>query len=302
MDESKIIQILKDKEPLTGKELMQESGLDELTLWRICNKSEEIVLKIAGKRFLRLDRNVDGYARLSPSIKREFLTYTVCGLRGDSRKVDEKTELLRKNTEEISRKKYALAGQIVSKIVEACKDGGKIKKNVCFVIAGDIVFDMAHLEPRPERSTGKFVRGSDLDIVIMSEDVFPERILQQLDNRIYQAKYMYLKMPNYREEIDYIIKNISKTKKQLRFDRFESMVASKILYEGRFLYGSNKIFNKIKEMILEKKIPDKLARLEERAIVNRKNAATYLLKGTGPLPEEESIKLFYTKEETEEIF
>ena len=37
------------------------------------------------------------------------------------------------------------------------------------MIAGDVVFEMAHLEPRPESSTGKLVKGSDLDIVVVTK-------------------------------------------------------------------------------------------------------------------------------------
>ena len=80
------------------------------------------------------------------------------------------------------------------------------------------------------------------------------------------------------------------------------MVASKILNEGKFLCGSKMMFDKIKNMLIERKIPDKLDEAEKAAIINRKHARSYLLKGSGPLPEEECMKLFYTREEAEEIF
>jgi hypothetical protein len=37
-------------------------------------------------------------------------------------------------------------------------------------------------------------------------------------------------------------------------------------------------------------------------VINRKNAESYLLSNAGVLPEEEYLKLFYTKQEKEEIF
>ena len=55
-------------------------------------------------------------------------------------------------------------------------------------------------------------------------------------------------------------------------------------------------------MVLERKIPEKLRVIREKAINNRKNAESYLLNSTGVLPEEEYLKLFYTKQEKEEIF
>jgi len=59
----KIAELLDKWGPLTGKELCNESGLDELSLRCICNKSDEIILRTFGKRFLKLDKRVEGYAR-----------------------------------------------------------------------------------------------------------------------------------------------------------------------------------------------------------------------------------------------
>ena len=68
----KIIEILENQGPLTGKELLEKTGMDEFTAMKKCNSSERIVTKTIGTRYLRLDRLVAGYARLSPSIIREF--------------------------------------------------------------------------------------------------------------------------------------------------------------------------------------------------------------------------------------
>src|SRR4030066_1727553 len=106
---NKIVELLKKNGPLTGKELCDKTLLEELSLWRICSKSGDIILKTFGKRFLRLDTRVEGYARLSPSIKREFLTYTVIGLKKDSGKINEKAELLYSKIKNISRQKLELA-------------------------------------------------------------------------------------------------------------------------------------------------------------------------------------------------
>src|SRR4030042_5360393 len=115
---NKIVELLKKLGPLTGKELCDKTLLDELSLWRICSKSDEIILETFGKRFLRLDMRVEGYGRLSPSLKREFLTYTVIGLKKDSRKIDERAESLYSKIKNISRQKLELAREIIKKIVE----------------------------------------------------------------------------------------------------------------------------------------------------------------------------------------
>ena len=169
-----------------------------------------------------------------------------------------------------------------------------------FLIAGDVVFEMAHLEPRPESSTGKLVKGSDLDIVVVTKGL-PDSLVNNIDLLIYNKKNFLLKNPSYNEEIDYVVKDISKVKEQLEFKDFKSMIASKVLYESQFLYGSYEMYEDIKEMVKEAGIPQKIAELEEKAEIDRSNARMYLLKAKVPLAEEESLKLFYTKEEKEEF-
>ncbi len=297
----KIIEILRKEGPLIGKELRDKSGLDELSLWRECNKNDKILIKIFGDRFLRLDICVKGYARLSPSIKREFLTYTILGLKEDFKRVVEKAELVHGSIVNISRQKFNLAGEIIKKIVEIQENPDAIAEKASFIIAGDVVYGMAHGEPRPEASTGRMMNGSDLDIIIVTKGL-PLKMKKNLDDSIYREKYYLIKNPSYREEIDYIIKDIDVVKKQSSFNAFKFMVASKILNEGQLLYGSRDIFNKIKKILSEGKIPEKIEKLRGEAIKNREDAISYLLEKEGPLPEEDSMKLFYTKHEKEEIY
>jgi hypothetical protein len=135
----------------------------------------------------------------------------------------------------------------------------------------------------------------------MPVSLSPE-IVEGLDSKIYKEKYGYLTDPDFREEIDYIIKDISKIKEQLNFDSFERMIASKLLYEGKLLYGSQRMFENIKKMLFERKIDDKLAELEKKARINRLEATSCLLEGGDKPPSPEWMNLFYTHEETEEIF
>jgi hypothetical protein len=297
----RIMELLDRQGPLTGKELCDRISSDELTLWRACNKSEEIILRKFGRRFLRLDKQVEGYARLSPSIKREFLTYTVAGLEKDCGEIEKKSVSLHSEIKNVSIQKLKLAADIIKKIVRCQKEPDNVTECTCFIIAGDIIYEMAHSVPRPEKSTGILVRGSDLDIIAVSENL-PEESIKELDSSIYQEKYYLLKNPSYREEIDYIVKDMNRVKDQLKFDNFKYMIASKILHEGKFLYGSRKIFEKIKRMILERKIPEKLRIIEEKAVTNREKAESYLLKSTAKIGQEDYLKLFYTRQEKEEIF
>jgi hypothetical protein len=297
----KVIELLRGKGPMTGKELLENSLLDPLALWRICNLSEEISVNITGNRYLRLDRRIKGYARLSPSILREFLTYTIIGMAEDREKIKSRAGALLQHIQKVSRDKLDLSKEILSWLVGAQKKHNEIKEKTAFIIAGDIVYNMAHDELRPEISTGQMIRGSDLDIIIVTAGL-SENTIRKLDNSIYEEKYLLMKRPAYREEIDYIIKDVQKVKKQLRFDTFESMVASKILNEGTFIYGNMLIFENIKKLLKEFAVTEKLKKMEETAISEREKAISYLLESTSQLSREQYANLFYTKEETEEIF
>jgi hypothetical protein len=297
-----LIRILDSRGPLTGKELLKETGSDEFSLWAACSRSEAVITKIIGRRYLRLDQQVEEYARLSPSIMREFYSYTVVGTAQYEQEILQKAELLRQEIVETSKKKLHLAQKTIAGLVEAHRDCAIIKKCACFLIAGDVVYQMAHGEPRPETSTGEMVRGSDLDIIVVVEDL-PEAVIGTLDAAIYDEKYRLLMSPAHREEIDYIVKDMARVREQLQFKDFKSMVAAKILDEAEYLYGSPDLFHRLKRMLQEQGIPGRLQALEQKAFLDRKNAEDYLLsKARDNLTEEESMKLFYTAEEKEEIF
>lgn len=300
-EKDKIIDLLDRQGPFTGKELHEKSGMDIFDIWKICNQCEKIITRTVGRRYLRLDREVEGYARLSPSIIREFFGYTVVGTEKCKQKMRKKEELLSRNIREISRSKFELAEEIMANVCESQKDPLMVKGGLCCIMAGDVVYDMAHLEPRPESSTGKLVNGSDLDIVVVTQDLSDD-ILSNLDQSIYSQKSFLLRNPSYQEEIDYVVKDISKVKEQLKFDSFDSMVASKILHEGKFLYGNVDIFKKVKKMLLDEGIPEKMEALEKAASLNRIHAKAYLLQQNGPLSDDANLQNFTSKDEKEEFF
>lgn len=302
MNGSDILNILEEKGPLTGWELLEKTGMDPLPLWQICRKTQQICFECIGKRFVRLDRNVDGYARLSPSIRREFLTYTVLGAATRHAEIKARAQKLKEEIGWISRDKMDLARSAMQDTVQSLAEWQSIQEQVCFIIAGDVTYGMAHAVPRPEISTGKMVRGSDLDIIAIAEDAVPEKALKALDAAILKKKYFLLVHPNYQEEIDYLVKNIAKVRTQLAFDSFQHMIASKIIYESEFLCGSVDVFKKVKEMVNEFGVSRKLDLLEQQAGDNRMEAERSLLDPDATQTDPACLHLFYTKEEGDEIY
>lgn len=296
-----MISLLEERGPLTGKNLVRETGFDVFRAWKACHSCDRIFTRQVGRRYLRLDRKVEGYARLSPSIMREFLNYTIVGLERHEPVLKSMALDLQQQLAAISSKKMRLAGQTLAPIVEEHPKGDLIRERAAFIIAGDVVFNMAHAEPRPEISTGELVMGSDLDIIIVVDDL-PEALVRDLDRIVYREKYNLLINPASKEELDYIIKDLDKVKEQLRFDSFRAMVASKILYEGRFLGGSRSLFDLIKGLLDHFDISAKITFLEEKARQDRVEAERLLALPGNTDQDEELMSLFYTTEEKEEIF
>jgi hypothetical protein len=297
-----IINIFKEKGPLTGAELLEYSNAEPLPVWQMCRRTPEICFHCIGKRYVRMDKNVEGYARISPSIRREFRTYTVLGLKDQEATTEAKAKRLRDDIHHISQTKLALAREAMESTTQSLPDWESIRDRVCFLIAGDITYDMAHDVPRPEISTGKMVRGSDLDIIVVAEDDVPKVALDALDRAIWKKKYYLLVHPNYQEEIDYLVKDIAKVREQLAFDTFQHMIAGKILYESASLHGSARVFDKVKNMVDEFGIPRKLALLERQAEDNRKHAERILMQTDSSAVDEAILNLFYTREEGDEIY
>jgi len=287
--------------PLTGKEFMRETGMEIFAAWQFCASSPKLVHQTVGRRYLRLDQKVGGYARLSPSIMREFLNYTVIGLVGQETTVQKMATQINEEIMAISARKIALARETITRIVDNHRDGEKLAAKSCFIIAGDVVFGMAHAEPRPESSTGELVKGSDLDIITVTSGLTAE-LIADLDSTIYREKYNLLMNPASKEELDYIIKDLALVKEQLLFRDFKAMVASKILAEGRYLYGSEVLYAEVKKSVVENGIPEKIAALEEKAVLDRFEAEQELLIAPPSADRERLMALFYTTEEKEEIF
>jgi hypothetical protein len=297
-----ITSALEAKGPQTGSQLQELTRMEVRALWKACKQEPTIEFEVIGNRYLRLDRSIDGYARLSPSIRREFQTYSVLGLPHQQTQVATMAQRLRDEIEQISRAKLDLARDAIQTVTASLPDWQKWQDAVCFVIAGDVVYSMAHNVPRPESSTGELVRGSDLDIVVITDDAIDPAHVRALDQAIYRQKHFLLMNPSYREEIDYLIKDLAKVRQQVRFDTFEHMVACKIIREGELLGGSQRVFEEVKRLLDEHGVPARLDEMERVAAARRHEAEQILLDPPENLDNRDVLTLFYTKEESEEIF
>ncbi len=299
--ENEIISCIARKGPLTGAELLAGLDGDPFLIWKSSLRSLHLSVRRVGTRFLRLDQRVDGFARLSPSILREFLTYSVVGLASDVNALEHRAQDISMHIRQVSERKRDLARSMIAEIASRFGNNWLGDEHLCVLIAGDIVYDMSHDVPRPERSTGKMVNGSDLDLIFLLEDHVPDAVMQKLDGAIYKVKYLYLINPSVREEIDYVVKKFARMREQAAFDTFRKMVACKILHEGMLLYGSKTLFQAAKSLLDEYRVTEKLEAMEKEAEQARQQAEAYLLGEHHDGIDSDDIYLFYTAEESEEF-
>ena len=300
-EQDMIANLIGTKGPCTGLEIKKEIDIDSLLIWKACKTSQRLQVRALGKRYLRLDRHVDGFAGLSPSILREFLTYSVIGLASDPDLLGKRCLEVIGRIHEISRLKFELARRMVYEIMEEFEDGVSKNHQICFIIAGDVVYDMAHDVPRPERSTGRLVKGSDIDLVVVVDDNLSDTSINRLDELIYQKKYRMLINPIVNEEVDYKIKRLGLIRDQARFDNFKHMVAMKILQEGLMLYGSKNLYHNVKTIIQENGLPERLDELERLAELSRNKAEESMLDNSLDKETIKEMHLFYSAEEFEEF-
>ena len=125
--ETRIVRVVEQHGPLTGAELLAalppagdvtppRPGAHVFDCWRATMRSSRVAVERVGTRFLRLDRRVEGFARLSPSILREFLTYSVVGLAGDAAGRERRAAEVLAHTRAVSRAKMDLAAGVVAGI------------------------------------------------------------------------------------------------------------------------------------------------------------------------------------------
>lgn len=287
--------------PLTGAQLQEALGAPNFPLWKACMTDERIASRVIGRRYVRLDIKLDGYARLSPSILREFLTYTVLGPAEEPEALESAATALADHIQQISKRKLYTARRIMDDITRTFLADPELSPYFCVAVAGDIVYEMSHEVLRPERSTGILVEGSDLDIVVLVADDAPAGLAEDLDAAIYAKKYYYLRNPGFREEIDYVVKTLGTLRDQTGFAGFHDMVACKVWAEGRYLTGDRGLFDRAKHLLVETGVADRLATMEREATITRAGRQARLLAMPSDELEPADLGLFYTAEESEEF-
>ncbi|PHS24752.1 MAG: hypothetical protein COA84_08760 [Robiginitomaculum sp.] len=288
--EAEILALLNNQNSVLGVDLATALGNRYFEIWRTCHNSSKIYSTPFGHYYLRIDKKIEGMARLSPSILRDFLTYTrISTLEKFEQALDDATQSRQEHVR-ISDEKRSIARQIIA---ETLSDD--ILAHTGVLIAGDVCRNMAHLVPRPERTTGKLVRGSDIDLIFVIEKEGPLRV--EIEERITEAKAIYLQHPALREELDFVVNTLDHYREAATFKEVHDMISCKAALEGQHLAGSKAILKKSTDILLRAQIPRKVIKLTEKAFSDRLQAMERLRKDPNVIGMPRERRLFYYSDE-----
>ena len=141
--ESRVVQLIAAKGPMIGKELaMEMPDVPALALWQTCYRSRTFHVSHFASYYLRYDITRNDQVRLSPSIQRDFLSFSLFGLPGQRDQMIERQGTLSNMHREISREKISVAQQVMKQLFVSL--GREVRSQLCAFIAGDLAYFLAH--------------------------------------------------------------------------------------------------------------------------------------------------------------
>ena len=281
--------------PMLGKELHEHlPDVELLKLWQACFTSNDLQLSQFSRYYLRYDIMRDDYIRLSPSILRDFLSFTLFSQDSQRDAILERLIRLSNRHREISRWKTHLARNVLADVFAelAIEDA----QHVCAFIAGDLAYFLGHNEPREIEALGEMVRGSDLDIIIIHDGLTGEKV-EQINQRMLMAKNYMIRNPNLRQELDFIVKSQDRMFGQFAYETIQQKIASKIAYESMFMAGSIRLYTEVMEELRRSGTQDRIDADFEKGLSDRAAATTQLLRTDPESLDKNTRSLFYFSQE-----
>ncbi len=289
--ENRIIDILPEAGSVSGAHLCEKLGGSYFDIWRTCINSRKLFNSDYARYYLRIDAEIPGFARLSPSILRDFLTYSRISTVNNIKQAAEVAARKREYHRKVSGQKRETAFQMIAEAFD-----GELLQKIGVVIAGDVCRDMAHEVERPERFTGEMVKGSDIDLIIVIEQ--DDKVLkEELENRLLELKSIYLRHPVLREEIDFVVNSISHYQQNGVFETPKQMISCKAALEGQYIAGNRNLVTKMRNTLTDADVPRKVLSMSERAFSERLHTVERLRKRPDSIRGSAERRLFYFSDE-----
>lgn len=296
--EEEIASVLKSEGPITGGKLIEKlPHISNIALWRACYGSSQIRVSNCARYYLRYDILRDNQLRLSPSILRDFLTFSLVYLTDQIVEIVEGSTRLANKYRSVSLEKLSWAREALLQLDD---DLQEVLYDHCVVfLSGDIAYYLAHETPRIHSQLGVPVNGSDIDIVVVTNRGAPPDKIARIESQLLTIKKLYLMTPHIREELDFIVKPIDTMLGQLAYGDIHQKIASKILYESYFLMGRVDIYQTLMKHLKLTGTWDLIERDFETALGQRKDTIAKILD-LGPdasTEDEEVASLFFASKE-----
>lgn len=275
--ESQVSQVLNERGPLTGAILSEAlPDASPIDLWKVCFESNLFRIINSARYYLRYDITRENQLRLSPSILRDFLTYSLVFKPDQRAQAVENSARLANKHRVISRRKMRVARQAIMSLDEDTRSA--LNQGACFFISGDVAYYLGHDVPRVHSEYETTIRGSDIDILVIYNHEIDISIIKDAERQFLKFKSLALRNPDIAEEIDFLFKPVSKMFGQMRYRDIHEKIASKVLYESFFLYGRIDLYERL---MFELEMSGVQARIEadfETALMERKETIRQIFK------------------------
>jgi len=296
--DTEIRDILLRDGPQTGKELVEKlPARSDIAIWRACYGSGEIQVSNCARYYLRYDILRGNQLRLSPSILRDFLTFSLVHLTDQTVDMVEGATMLANRFRTVSLEKLSWARNALLQLDD---DLQQVIYDHCVVfLSGDIAYFLAHQTKRVHSQLGVEINGSDIDIVIVTNRGAPKEQIERIESQLLTTKKAYLITPNIQEELDFIVKPIETMLEQLAYGDIHQKIASKILYESYFLMGRVDIYQTLMQHLKLRGTWDKIEQDFETALSQRKDTISKILDlaPDASTDDEEVASLFFASKE-----
>lgn len=290
--------ILKREGPQTGLELVEKlPNSSDIAIWRACYGSADIRVSNCARYYLRYDILRGNQLRLSPSILRDFLTFSLVHTTDQMVDMVEGATMLANRFRTVSLEKLSWARNALLQLDD---DLQQVIYDHCVVfLSGDIAYFLAHQTKRIHSQLGVEINGSDIDIVIVTNRGAPKDKIAQIESQLLTTKKAYLITPNIQEELDFIVKPIETMLEQLAYGDIHQKIASKILYESYFLMGRVDIYQTLMQHLKLRGTWDAIERDFETALSQRKDTISKILElaPDASTDDEEVASLFFASKE-----
>ena len=296
--EIKIEAVLKANGPVTGAQLSEKlPEFSDIAIWRACYGYSGFRVSNCARYYLRYDVTRGNQLRLSPSILRDFLTFSLIYLSEQVVDIVEAGTILANKFRTVSLEKLSWAREALLQLDDDLQD--VLNQHCVVFLSGDIAYYLAHETKRTHSQLGVEINGSDIDIVIVTNRGAPADKIARIESQLLTVKKIYLSTPHIAEELDFIVKPIDTMLGQLAYRDIHQKIASKILYESYFLMGRVDIYQMLMRHLKLSGTWERIEQDFEIALGQRKDTVAKILalEPDASTEDEEVASLFFASKE-----